>query len=83
MELVHRDASWSEELRQATREAIAAGAFDAVGDKLCFKHIRSGFGIIALDDLLGRNLRLVERGTSRVTVFADAEELIHAGWAID
>ena len=77
------DAQWSSELRQATKVAIEELAVLHAGDHLCFKHIRSGYGVIAFADLMRGNLRMTVRSTEKEIVFANADEMIAAGWAID
>ena len=77
------DAQWSNELRQATKVAIEELAMLPADDHLCFKHIRSGYGVIAFADLMRGNLRIIVRDTGKAIVFANADELIGAGWALD
>lgn len=59
------------------------GDFMTIDDKVRFKHIRSGFGSISVVNILRGEIRLVEMGKGRETMFADADEFIRAGWAID
>ena len=77
------DAQWSDDLRQATKLAVGEWAMLPTQDHLCFKHINSGFGVMDLADLMRGNLRMIVRGTEKKIVFANADELIAAGWAID
>ena len=77
------EARWSEQLRRATMEAIEEFAIMPVGDEIGFKHIVSGYGIVTLADLSAGKLRMTHRTTGQDIVFADAEALIDAGWAID
>jgi len=77
------DAQWSDGLMQATKAAIEQWTVLPGGDQLCFKHIGSGFGIIDFADLMRGNLRMTVRGTAKAVTFADADDLISAGWAID
>lgn len=74
---------WSEGLQQATRETLKEFAFATHADFVCFKHIKSGFGTIAVDDILCGNLRMTDRKTGLEVTFRNAEELICAGWTID
>ena len=74
---------WSEALRQATREALTEFAFAPNEGVVGFKHVGSGSGTIAVSDLLRGRLRMVDRETKQETTFADADELMDAGWAID
>ena len=78
-----RDAAWSVELRRRTKMAVEEWAMLPADDHVCFKHIRSGYGVIAFADLMRVNLRLIVRDTEKEIVFANGEELIAAGWAID
>ena len=78
-----RDAAWSVELRRRTKMAVEEWAMLPADDHVCFKHIRSGYGVIAFADLMRGNLRLIVRDTEKEIVFANGEELIAAGWAID
>ena len=52
---------WSEALRRETREARDEFAFVPNGDAVCLKHIDGRFGWIAVADVLGRRLRVIER----------------------
>jgi hypothetical protein len=51
--------------------------------QLCLKHVNSAFGTIAEDDLLRGVIKVVDRRTGAQATFADADELIAAGWVID
>lgn len=77
------EAQWSDQLRQATKEAIEELAVMPNGDDVCFKHIKSGYGVIALADLIAGKLRLTNRKMGEETVFANADALIRAGWTLD
>ena len=77
------DAEWSDELRQATKAAIEELAILPGSGHLCFKHLGSGFGIIDFADLMRGNIRMAVRATGKSVTFANADELIDAGWAID
>ena len=77
-------SEWSAELKAQTREAIVEpDPFTLHNGQLCFKHIVSGFGVIAADDLQRGVLRMVDRQTKQEVTFAGVDELIAAGWAID
>lgn len=76
-------SGWSDELRARTRDAIEGGMFVARDGRLCLKHIASGFGVMTEDDLLSGVLRVVNVRTGAETTFANADELIAAGWALD
>ena len=80
------NVSWSEALRQATRDAIdplclLANAPCGV-DVVRFKHVGGATGIMTMLDLAWGRLRLVD-WVGRKTVFADADELLRAGWVVD
>jgi len=67
-----------------TREMIAYhDTIAARNGQLCLKHITSGFGTIAEDDLLGGVIKVIDRQTGAETIFADADAMIAAGWVID
>lgn len=75
---------WSDELKVQTKDAIEGRDIFAMHNgRLCLKHIVSGFGAIAADDLKRGVLRVVDMQTKQATTFASADELIAAGWAID
>ena len=75
---------WSDELKEQTRDAIEGrGPFASLDGRLCLKHITSGFGTIAQEHLGGGPLRVVDRRTGAETCYANVDELIAAGWAID
>jgi len=76
--------TWSDELTAQTRDMIAnRDAITARNRQLCLKHITSGFGTIAEDDLLHGVIKVVDRGAGAETTFTNADELIAAGWVID
>lgn len=67
----------------ATREAITAGGVLSPDGRLHVKHISDGFGFIEEADLLRGVLRLVDKESGAETIFADADALMSAGWAVD
>ena len=76
--------TWSDELRAQTRDIIAnRDTITARNGQLCLKHITSGFGIIPEHDLLHGVIKVVDRQTGAETTFANADELIAAGWVVD
>ncbi len=76
--------AWSDELKAQTKDAIEGRDIFAMRNgQLCLKHIVSGFGAIAADDLRRGVLRVVDVRMKQATTFASAAELIAAGWAID
>ncbi|NJL07450.1 MAG: DUF262 domain-containing protein [Methylacidiphilales bacterium] len=74
---------WSEDLKRATRNSIEGQAFIPRGDAVAFKHVASGFATMTITDLLAGNLKLVDCDSGEETTFANVDELIRAGWAID
>ncbi len=75
---------WSDDLKAQTRDVIEGRDILASRDgQLHLKHVTSGFGTIAEDDLWRGVLRVVDRQTGAETTFASADELIAAGWVID
>jgi len=75
---------WSDDLKVQTGDAIEGrGIFAMRNGRFCLKHIVSGFGAIAADDLQRGVLRVVDMRTKQETTFASAVELTAAGWAID
>ena len=75
---------WSDELKERTRDAVEGRDVFAPRDgQLCLKHMTSGFGTIAQEYLWGAVLKVVDRRTGAETFYANADELIAAGWAVD
>ena len=75
---------WSDDLKAQTRDVIEGRDILASRDgQLHLKHLASGFGTIAEDDLRSGVLRVVDRQTGAETSFASADELIAAGWTLD
>jgi len=77
------DAQWSDDLRQVTKMAVEEWAVLPADDHLCFKHISAGYGVMDFSDLMRGNLRIISRDTGKAVVFANADELIDRGWALD
>jgi len=76
--------AWSDDLKAQTQDAIEGhSAFAMRNGQLCFKHVVSGFGAIAADDLQRGVLRIVDMRTKQETTFASVNELIAAGWVLD
>ena len=75
---------WSDDLKERTRDAVEGRDIFAPRDgQLCLKHINSGFGTIAEEHLWGGVLKVVDRQTGTETCYANADELIAAGWMVD
>jgi len=81
--MTQHHAEWSESLTEATRAAIDELAVVPAHDFLPLKNIDGRFATLSIQQLLAGNLTLVDRKSYEETVFADTEELIRAGWAID
>ena len=73
---------WSKTLQEQTREAIEEMRVSPAGT-LHFKHKTMGYGTIAVDDLIGGQLRLRSSKDHVEHEFADIDNLLDAGWAID
>ncbi len=79
-----RARDWSDELKKQTRDAVEGRDIFALRDgQLCLKHIDSGFGTIAQEHLWGGVLKVVDRRTGTETCYANANDLIAAGWVVD
>jgi len=81
--MTNSSARWSLDLRLATEAAIKDWSTLPLGDGHCFKHVSAGFGTIDFAALMRGDLRMIIRDTDQVLVFANADELIAAGWALD
>lgn len=76
--------SWSDGLKARTRDAIEGrDILRTRNGHLHLKHVTSAFGTIAEGNLTRGVLRVVEMQTGAETHFANAEELIAAGWVVD
>lgn len=76
--------AWSDELKDETRSAVEN--FDPTQSrdgKLCLKHGSGSFGSVEAEDVREGRLRVVDRNTQGETTYANVEELIGAGWAVD
>lgn len=74
---------WSSELPEQTRKAVEDFDFAFLGDSVAFKNVDGRFGAITVSDLLGEQFKLTVRRSGDIETFADAQQLIDAGWAID
>ncbi len=75
---------WSDALKAQTRDAIEGrDLFATRNGRLHLKHAGSGFGAIAASDLEQGVLGVVDMRTKQEMMFASADELTAAGWAID
>ena len=78
----HPASSWSENLQQQTRQAIAQLPVTPDGH-LHFKHPTQGYAHATLDDLMHGRLLLRSKTGSDEHRFAEVKALLQAGWAID
>ena len=75
-------SSWSESLKQQTRQAIEQMLVTPNG-RLHFKHPTLGYAHATLDDLSHDRLLLRSKTGSDKQRFDDVEALLQAGWAVD
>jgi len=78
----HASNSWSEALRQQTRDAIECMQITPDGC-LHFKHASLGFATILMDDLCQSRLLLKADTAKSTQLFDDVTGLLQAGWVID
>ena len=77
-------SDWSDDLKAQTRDVIDGYVIiPACDGQVCLKHITTGSGTVAVDNLVRGVLRVVNRRTGFETTFANADELLAAGWVID
>ena len=75
-------SSWSESLKQQTRQAIAQLPVTPDG-QLHFKHPTLGYAYATLNDLMHERLLLRSKTGSDAYRFDDVEALLQAGWTVD
>ena len=75
-------SSWSESLKQQTRQAIAQLPVTPDG-QLHFKHPTLGYAYATLNDLMHERLLLRSKTGSDEYRFDDVEALLQAGWTVD
>lgn len=73
---------WSAGLREQTRQALLSVPAAPDG-RLHMKHVEGYFASIDLLDLLAGNYLLRRKGSDEQHPYADAEDVISNGWAID
>ena len=73
---------WSKNLQQQTREAIRDMPINPDG-KLHFKNRDKRSAYMTVQDVLCGKLSLADKESGQVSEYADADELLAAGWAID
>jgi hypothetical protein len=77
------ERAWSEGLQAQTREAIEDPLILPPIEKIHFKNIHRRCGTITFDELCQNKLRMIDSKTGEETIYANADELIQAGWALD
>lgn len=78
----HPTASWSEILKQHTREAIEQVPVTLEG-RMCFKHPTQGCSYATVDDLCHDRLELRFQNDREQRQFDSVDALLQAGWAVD
>ena len=73
---------WSDKLTEETRAALENGIITPQG-VLHMKNINGRYGRILFEDLVADKLLIREKRTEAEYLYATADELISAGWAID
>jgi hypothetical protein len=77
-------SSWTESLKNQTREALEECRINPATNKLHLKNINGNFGHITLQDLLARRLHVYSYENSDEYWTGECvEDLLAAGWAID
>jgi Protein of unknown function DUF262 len=74
--------SWPDTLIDQTRSALQMPPMTLDGN-LSFKNVDGRFGQIVLTDLVSGTMRVTDRHSGEPHVYASANELIAAGWAVD
>lgn len=75
--------NWSEDLQQQTRDAVSKIQLSPHDGKLHFKNYDSHYAVMTWQDLSSGKLCLTDKENGQVSKFADTEEMLVAGWAID
>lgn len=73
---------WSDRLIAETRAALEDGAVTPLG-VLHMKNLNGRYGKIQFDDLVAGRLLIRDKKSEAEYLYASADELIAAGWAID
>jgi len=77
------DRSWSESLKQQTREAVDACWINPATGYLHFKNINCNYGHITALDLMAGRLVVHDEKSEECFTAENVEALLAAGWAID
>ena len=76
--------TWSDSLRNQTRQSIEDMFVSPADGCLHFKHIDGAKGTIGFEDLFAGRLQITEKANPQATHrYADVDELLRAGWAVD
>lgn len=75
--------SWSESLKNQTREAVEELQINPATGKLHFKNTNSKYGHITFQDLLAGRLTVQCENSGECFTAENVEDLLAAGWAID
>lgn len=73
---------WSESLQNQTLKALAELPITPDG-LLHMKHKSEGYGHLVLTELLAGKFNLYRKACEQPRIFADAQEMVASGWAID
>lgn len=73
---------WSDRLIAETRAALENGVVTPLG-VLHMKNLNGRYGKIQFDDLVAGRLHIKDKKSEAEYLYASADELIAAGWAID
>jgi hypothetical protein len=75
--------SWSDLLIEQTRNALADKWVGGLDGFLHLKNINGKFGKICFENLMAERWLIHVKNSTDVNTFANVEDLISAGWAID
>lgn len=78
----HEINTWSEALQQETRDAIGEMRIGPDG-RLHFKSRGKGSAFMTAQNLACGKLLLANKENDQVFEYADVDELLAAGWAVD
>jgi hypothetical protein len=76
------DNTWSDKLAEETRQVLSDPLYFIVGD-LCMKNSHGSLGKISFENLLRRNLCIIDRSSGEEYTFISADDLIAAGLVVD
>lgn len=73
---------WSDRLIEETRAALEDRVVTPLG-VLHMKNVNGLYGIIQFDDLVAGRLFIKDKKSEAEYLYASADDMIEAGWAID